>query len=69
LLGTSITKERLTWLAKRFKRIVVWLDRDKLREARDISDAARLLGVESCTVFTEHDPKDYSLEEIKEKLT
>lgn len=68
LLGTSITKERLSWLGKRFKRIVVWLDRDKWREARAISDAARLMGVESSTVFTDHDPKTYSLDEIKEFL-
>lgn len=68
LLGTSITRQRLAWLAGRFKRIVVWLDMDKWREAREIADAARLLGVLSNTVFTELDPKDYSLEEIKEKL-
>jgi hypothetical protein len=68
LLGTSITKERLVWLSKRFKRIVVWLDRDKYREARDLADAAKLLGVQVKTVYTENDPKDYSLEQIKEFL-
>ena len=68
LLGTSIPRERLAWLANRFKRIVVWLDRDKWREAREIADSARLLGVLSNTVFTENDPKIYSLEEIKDIL-
>ena len=68
LLGTSITRSRLMWLAKRFKRIVVWLDADKYREARDIADAAKLLGVAVKTVYTEHDPKTYSIEQIKEFL-
>jgi hypothetical protein len=68
LLGTSISRERLAWLVDRFKRIVVWLDRDKWREARDIADSARFLGVLSNTVFTELDPKEYSLDEIKERL-
>ena len=68
LLGTSITRERLRWLSKRFKRIIVWLDADKYREARDIADAAKLLGVAVKTVYTEHDPKTYSIEQIKEFL-
>ena len=68
LLGTSITRERLRWLSKRFKRIIVWLDADKYREARDIADAAKLLGVVVKTVYTEHDPKTYSIEQIKEFL-
>lgn len=68
LLGTSITKERLVWLAKKFKRIIVWLDADKWREGRSISDAIKLLGIETKTLLTEKDPKEHDLETIKALL-
>lgn len=68
LLGTSISKERIKWLSDRFSRIIVWLDSDKYREAREISDSIKLLGVATKTIYTEHDPKTYSVEQIKEFL-
>jgi DNA primase len=68
LLGTSVSRERLAWLADRFKRLVVWLDSDKYREARDIADTAKLLGIATKTVYTDNDPKTYSVEQIKEFL-
>jgi hypothetical protein len=42
-----------------YEQLVVWLDADKLREARQIADQAKLLGFETKVVHTEKDPKEY----------
>jgi hypothetical protein len=48
-----------------YNALAVWLDNDKWREAREIADAAKLLGLDCRTVFTEKDPKEYTQDEIK----
>lgn len=69
LLGTSITKEVLVWLSKRYTSLVVWLDDDKWREGRGIADAAKLLGLSATALLTPLDPKCYDEQTIKEYLT
>lgn len=69
LLGTSISATKLAVLGRKHQKIVVWLDRDKWREAREIADKARWLGLSTTSVFTEQDPKTYSLDKIKELLS
>ncbi len=49
-------------------KLVVWLDSDKWREARQIADQAKLIGFNARAGFTKLDPKDLSNEEIKERL-
>ena len=68
LLGTSIPREQLAAFKGPYNRLVVWLDADKWREGRAIADAAKFLGLSTKTVLTGHDPKDYTIEQIKEFL-
>jgi hypothetical protein len=65
LLGTYIARDKLAALRSIYKSLVVWLDSDKWKEARDIADAAKLLGFSAKTVLTPLDPKEYSNEEIQ----
>ena len=64
LLGTSITASKLAQLAKKYQTIIVWLDRDKWREAREIADKAKWMGLSAHSVFTPDDPKTYTTEKI-----
>lgn len=68
LLGTSVSRQHIKRLSERFRRLLVWLDADKYREARDIESTAKLLGMETKTIYTEHDPKTYDMEQLKEIL-
>jgi hypothetical protein len=67
LLGTHIAKEKIMALKglNRWDELVVWLDSDKYREARNIADQAKLIGFKARAVFTELDPKDLSDAVIK----
>lgn len=51
-----------------YEQLIVWLDADKLREARQIADQAKLLGFDTKVVYTELDPKEYSDTEIENAL-
>ena len=44
--------------------ILVWLDKDKMKEAMDLRDRITLLGLTSRTIVTDKDPKEYSNQEI-----
>lgn len=68
LLGTHIAKEKLMALRGFYDQLVVWLDSDKYREARQIADQAKLIGFDARAEFTSLDPKDLSNDEIKERL-
>jgi hypothetical protein len=69
LLGVHIQVKKLIRLKQLgFETVIVWLDQDKWREARDISDLCKWAGVSSRAILTEKDPKEYSDEEIKEYL-
>ena len=66
LLGTSIPREQIAGFKGPYDRLVVWLDDDKWREGRNIADAAKLLGMDTKTILTERDPKEYDLETIRQ---
>lgn len=69
LLGTHVAKEKLMALrASGYDELVVWLDSDKYREARNIADQAKLIGFKARAQYTDLDPKDLSNDVIKELL-
>jgi hypothetical protein len=51
-----------------YEELVVWLDADKLKEAREIADQAKWLGFKTKVVYTERDPKEYDNSEIQKLL-
>lgn len=67
-LGCTIPKAKLKALRLFYDVLVVWLDANKLNEARDIASQAKWLGFKTHVVFTERDPKEYTNSEIKENL-
>jgi len=68
LFGCAISKELLVELKKRFTNIIVWLDADKLDNARKVGLNASLIGLSSQVLYTPKDPKNYTNEEIKNYL-
>lgn len=67
-LGTNVPVEKIIALRPFYGHITTWLDRDKWREARDIAEKCKLVGLSANTVFSEEDPKSYSDKEITEYL-
>lgn len=68
LLGSHLATSRLNSVAGLYNSVVLWLDSDKLKEARDIAGRFKLVGVTARVVWTELDPKVYTNEEIMEIL-
>lgn len=68
LLGTSIPREQIAGFKPLYNRLVVWLDADKWREGRAIADQAKLLGMETKTLLTDKDPKEYDIDTIRALL-
>lgn len=68
LFGCTCHLNVLQGVAKRFKQVWVWLDSDKLDNARHIAFKASLLGSRSRVVYTAKDPKQYSKQEIERIL-
>lgn len=68
LLGSHLPAVKLNRLNRLYSRLYVWLDHDKGKEAQDIVRRARMVGMIASVVITQHDPKDYTPEEIYEKL-
>lgn len=78
LLGTKLHSSTLVSLVQSGKRVGVWLDDDRGRKngsnpgqeaAREILSRLRALGVTCHNIKSKRDPKFYSPEEIKEKLS
>ena len=68
LLGSSLSKQAEAQLIRRYKKIYIWLDRDKAKNAIRIKNRLRSLGVISKAIITELDPKEYNKEKLKEFL-
>jgi DNA primase len=51
-------------LSERFKKILIWLDRDKAKEAIRISRNLKQRGILVDVVISPKDPKDYEKGEI-----
>lgn len=64
LFGCTCHLNALQALSKRFKEVVVWLDPDKLDNARKIALNANKLGLASRVMYTPKDPKYYTKEQL-----
>lgn len=67
-LGSYLPAKKLMRLRAFYETIVIWLDADKIKEAREIADMAKWIGFRTKVVYTDLDPKEYSDEEITKKL-
>lgn len=68
LLGSHLSLEKAIRLSKMFKEVIFWLDPDKANESSKMSKKYNALFDGCDVIVTEKDPKEYSTEEIKEKL-
>jgi len=64
--SASMPSVKLTRLARMYRRIDVWLDSDKFKEAVGLSRKIQTLGYESRVIHTTEDPKCYTVEQVKE---
>jgi hypothetical protein len=67
-LGTNVPVHKIMVLARSYERITIWLDSDKWREAREIADNVKWLGLSADTIYSDLDPKSYTDEQITEYL-
>lgn len=68
-LGSHLPVKKIMALKRLgFETMVVWLDSNKLNEAREIAQMGKWIGLSTKVVYTELDPKEYSDMEIRETL-
>lgn len=69
LLGSYLPKNKIKALRTlNYDSMIVWLDSDKLKEAREIADMAKWIGFKTKVVYTPLDPKEYKDDEINNYL-
>lgn len=68
IFGSYISDKRLTRLKVMIDHLVIWLDKDKAKEAHKFCKRAQVMGFDSRTIVTEKDPKCYISDKIKEIL-
>jgi hypothetical protein len=68
LLGSSMSLETTQSLSERFNKVLIWLDRDKAKDAIRISRNLKQRGVNSNVVISPKDPKEYTKGELIEWL-
>ncbi len=68
LLGSHLATSRLIALTGLYDSIWFWLDSDKLKEAREMAERARLIDVKTRVIYTDLDPKCYTFDQLKEIL-
>jgi hypothetical protein len=68
LYGTSLDRDFVINLPKKYNKYVMWLDKDKRVEAMRQAKSMLQYGYPFSSVFTDKDPKDYSAIEIEEIL-
>lgn len=68
LLGSSLSKETIQRISGKFSEVLIWLDRDKAKEAVTISRDLRQRGFNSRVIISELDPKEYNEEQLKELI-
>jgi len=69
LFGSHISTRRMLILGRYYKEIVVWLAKDKEKEAVKFAQKMRDFGINARTVISDNDPKEYSDSEILSYLT
>ncbi len=68
LFASHISTINMLRLAQFYDKLVVWLDKDKEKEAIKFTHDINLLGVNSQVIITDKDPKEYTNEEIHKWL-
>lgn len=68
-LGSHLPVKKIVALNRLYESLVVWLDYDKFKEAMDIANKAKWIGMDARVVQTEKDPKEYSDEDIANYLS
>lgn len=63
--SSAVSHRKLSRLAKRFDKLIFWLDGDKYKEAQKQERRAQLLGVSTGLIYTELDPKEYPIPAIR----
>ena len=67
LLGSSMSNDCIQRISD-FKNVVIWLDRDKAKDAIKIARNLKQRGINSSVVISPLDPKEYSKGELSEWL-
>ena len=68
LFGSNCSTNVLESISRSFNKVVVWLDSDKLDNARKIAQKASMVGLDARVCYTPKDPKEYPSETIKNYL-
>ena len=64
-LGSDIPLPKITALSRFYEEVVVWLDGNMFHKAVKMAERFALLGLKAKAVYTEHDPKCYTKEQMK----
>lgn len=64
LYGTSLDKDFVIHLPKKYNKYILWLDKDKRVEAMKQAKTMLQYGYPFSCIFTDKDPKEYNKEEI-----
>jgi DNA primase len=64
LFGSHLSPKKIIWLNSVTKHVIIWLDRDKWKEAMMFAKSCELVGLETKVLYTARDPKDHSDAEI-----
>ena len=68
LFGSFLSVGNITKLRKKYKHLLIWLDRDKAKESIRQATRCRSFFTSVRSVITDLDPKEYSTEEIRKWL-
>lgn len=68
LLGSPPTLPHIAQHLGNAKRVMVWLDRDKLKTAVRYVDTLNMLGYRGQMILTQQDPKTYDTDRIREEI-
>jgi hypothetical protein len=68
LLGSSMPLETTQSLSEQFNKVLIWLDRDKAKDAIKIARNLKQRGVNSNVIISPKDPKEYTKGELIEWL-
>lgn len=67
-LGSQVSPQKIKRLAGLYSRVWIWLDGNMLDSSLKMCKRFSMLGVHAIPVYTPLDPKEYSVEEIQERL-
>lgn len=65
VFGSHVSVRTLLRIAQFYEKTVIWLDKDKQIDSVKFSNNARLCNLQSTSVITEKDPKEYPTQELK----